>query len=109
MYDLGGGTFDISILRLTGGVFEVLSTHGNTRLGGDDLDREIIAPRPARGPRSSSASSCSSRPATQQALRKFAEDVKMRLSSEESAAIEIDLGQGRIYRTNDHAGASSRR
>ena len=41
VYDLGGGTFDISILRLQGGVFEVLSTNGDTRLGGDDLDRRL--------------------------------------------------------------------
>ncbi len=41
-YDLGGGTFDISILRISGGVFEVLSTNGDTYLGGDDLDRAII-------------------------------------------------------------------
>src|SRR5258706_3501150 len=38
VYDLGGGTFDVSILRLRGGVFEVLSTNGDTRLGGDDMD-----------------------------------------------------------------------
>jgi molecular chaperone HscA len=42
VYDLGGGTFDISILRISGGVFEVLSTNGDTYLGGDDLDRAII-------------------------------------------------------------------
>jgi molecular chaperone HscA len=41
IYDLGGGTFDISILRLNRGVFEVMSTAGNTALGGDDLDRVI--------------------------------------------------------------------
>lgn len=41
IYDLGGGTFDISILKLTRGVFEVLSTGGDTALGGDDFDREI--------------------------------------------------------------------
>ncbi|HVE15568.1 MAG TPA: Hsp70 family protein [Chthoniobacterales bacterium] len=41
VYDLGGGTFDISILELAGGVFQVLSTHGDTRLGGDDLDEAI--------------------------------------------------------------------
>ncbi|MBU6375496.1 MAG: Fe-S protein assembly chaperone HscA, partial [Bdellovibrionales bacterium] len=41
VYDIGGGTFDISILRLEDGVFEVLSTHGNTQLGGDDLDQAI--------------------------------------------------------------------
>ena len=41
VYDLGGGTFDLSILKLEDGVFEVLATHGNTRLGGDDLDQAI--------------------------------------------------------------------
>ena len=43
IYDLGGGTFDISILRLNRGVFEVMSTAGDTGLGGDDLDRSIAA------------------------------------------------------------------
>lgn len=42
VYDLGGGTFDISILRISQGVFEVLSTHGDTYLGGDDFDRAIL-------------------------------------------------------------------
>lgn len=42
VYDLGGGTFDISVLRITGGIFEVLSTNGDTYLGGDDFDREIV-------------------------------------------------------------------
>ncbi len=42
VYDLGGGTFDISILRITGGIFEVLSTNGDTYLGGDDLDRAVM-------------------------------------------------------------------
>jgi len=42
VYDLGGGTFDVSILTLEDGVFEVLSTHGDTALGGDDLDRAIM-------------------------------------------------------------------
>jgi len=42
VYDLGGGTFDISILRITGGVFEVLSTNGDTYLGGDDFDNAIV-------------------------------------------------------------------
>jgi len=42
VYDLGGGTFDISILKISGGIFEVLSTNGDTYLGGDDLDRAII-------------------------------------------------------------------
>ena len=42
VYDLGGGTFDISILRIVGGVFEVLSTNGDTYLGGDDFDNAIV-------------------------------------------------------------------
>jgi len=42
VYDLGGGTFDISILRISDGVFEVLSTNGDTYLGGDDIDRSIL-------------------------------------------------------------------
>ena len=42
VYDLGGGTFDISILRISGGIFEVLSTNGDTYLGGDDFDRVIV-------------------------------------------------------------------
>ncbi len=42
VYDLGGGTFDISILKISNGIFEVLSTNGDTYLGGDDLDRVII-------------------------------------------------------------------
>lgn len=42
VYDLGGGTFDVSILKITNGIFEVLSTHGDTYLGGDDLDRAIV-------------------------------------------------------------------
>lgn len=42
VYDLGGGTFDVSILELGDGVFEVLATHGDTKLGGDDFDQKII-------------------------------------------------------------------
>jgi molecular chaperone DnaK len=42
VYDLGGGTFDLSILELNEGVFQVLATNGNTRLGGDDLDKKIV-------------------------------------------------------------------
>ena len=42
MYDLGGGTFDISILRIEGGVFDVLSTSGDTMLGGDDIDHDLV-------------------------------------------------------------------
>src|SRR5471030_790034 len=42
VYDLGGGTFDLSILELNEGVFQVLATNGNTKLGGDDLDKRIV-------------------------------------------------------------------
>ena len=42
VFDLGGGTFDISILQIQDGIFEVLSTHGDTFLGGDDFDRVLI-------------------------------------------------------------------
>ncbi len=42
VYDLGGGTFDLSILEMSNGVFQVLSTNGNTRLGGDDLDKRLV-------------------------------------------------------------------
>ena len=42
VYDLGGGTFDLSILEMNSGVFQVLATNGNTRLGGDDLDRRLV-------------------------------------------------------------------
>lgn len=42
VYDLGGGTFDVSILRISNGVFDVLSTHGDTYLGGDDFDKAIV-------------------------------------------------------------------
>jgi len=97
VYDLGGGTFDVSILRVADGVFQVLSTHGDTRLGGDDLDRELIdlivgEIRGQFGERLSFP------PATRQALRNFAEAAKIRLSAEPTATVEVDLGGGRTYR-----------
>ena len=42
MYDLGGGTFDVSLLQIQDGVFEVLATAGNTHLGGEDFDQRVI-------------------------------------------------------------------
>ena len=50
VYDLGGGTFDVSLLEIGDGVFEVLATNGDTRLGGDDFDERIInyVPTPSR-------------------------------------------------------------
>jgi len=96
VYDLGGGTFDISILRLEQGVFQVLSTAGDTHLGGDDFDRAmihlILEEIRARFGVSISAS------ATKQALRSLAEETKIRLSDRETAEFELDLGRGRLYR-----------
>lgn len=77
VYDLGGGTFDISVLQIEQGIFEVLSTHGDTYLGGDDLDRAVVDywnqmhPFPA-GNREQ-----------QQALRILAEKAKIYLSDNE--------------------------
>ncbi|HRX85282.1 MAG TPA: molecular chaperone DnaK [Phycisphaerae bacterium] len=95
VYDLGGGTFDVTILRLSGEVFEVLSTAGDTHLGGDDFDRTImdLAAREIAEQFKLRIES----PATQQALRTFAENVKIALSNQDSAALEIDLGEGRTY------------
>ncbi len=96
VYDLGGGTFDVSILRLRDGVFEVLSTHGDTHLGGDDFDRQImdLAADEVRREFGTEIQA----PATRQALRLFAEAVKVALSDVDAKALEMDLGQGRRYR-----------
>jgi len=96
VYDFGGGTFDISILRLTEGVFEVVSTHGDTHLGGDDLDRLIV--ELVRGEIRERFNQDISAPATRQALRLLAEEVKIRLSDDEASSIELDLGQDRLFR-----------
>ncbi len=97
VYDLGGGTFDVSILRVAGGVFQVLSTDGDTHLGGDDLDREIIELVTAEV-RERFGGQLTFPPATRQALRDLAEAAKIRLSSEAAASIEVDLGDGRTFR-----------
>jgi Fe-S protein assembly chaperone HscA len=96
VYDFGGGTFDVSILRVAGGVFQVLSTDGDTHLGGDDLDMEIIdlltAPSSVEG---RFGADLTFMPATRQALRDLAEAAKIRLSTEPAARVEVDLGDGR--------------
>jgi len=94
VYDFGGGTFDVSILGLSGGVFEVLSTHGETHLGGDDLDREIIE-RITGEIRRQFGEDLTFPPATRQALRNLAEAAKIRLSQQDQARVEVDLGGGR--------------
>jgi molecular chaperone DnaK len=81
VYDLGGGTFDISILQLNDGVFEVLATNGNTHLGGDDIDRALVA-----GFRFQNSDS-----SPEQRARLLEEIItaKHRLSTEEQVSIEI--------------------
>jgi len=96
VYDLGGGTFDISILRLEDGVFQVLSTAGDTHLGGDDFDRAIINLVTEEVHAQYGVSITA--PATKQALRTLAEAVKIRLSEQTQAEIELDLGRDRVYR-----------
>ncbi len=96
VYDLGGGTFDVSILRLEGGVFQVLSTAGDTHLGGDDFDHAIIG-LVAREIQQQFGLALSA-PGTKQALRTLAEAVKIRLSELGQAVFELDLGRGRVYR-----------
>jgi molecular chaperone DnaK (HSP70) len=96
VYDLGGGTFDISILRIEEGVFQVLSTAGDTHLGGDDFDRTIVT-LVQREVQEQFGLSIDS-PTTRQALRTLAESVKIRLSGQSQASVELDLGQQRVYR-----------
>ena len=96
VYDLGGGTFDISILRISKGVFQVLSTQGDTHLGGDDLDRELMD-LVTDEIRRRFGQHIQFPPATRQALRSLAEAAKIRLSQREQAAFEIDLGGGRQF------------
>ena len=86
VYDLGGGTFDISILRLNKGVFEVLSTGGNTALGGDDFDSKIADLILAKGQVTSELSA--------QALRKLADlsrSIKEQLSEQDLVDYQIEI------------------
>ncbi len=96
VYDLGGGTFDITTLQLHAGVFEVLSTNGDTHLGGDDFDQEIV--QLARREIQATFGVDLATPAAKQALRRFAEDVKIGLSTDPRRTLEIDLGGDRVYR-----------
>ncbi|MBI5197557.1 MAG: Hsp70 family protein, partial [Nitrospirae bacterium] len=88
VYDLGGGTFDISILHVKQGVFQVLSTCGNTRLGGDDLDRRLVDFILGKV-RETGAGDPASDPVVLSRIREEAERVKCLLSSEE--VVEISL------------------
>ncbi len=99
VYDLGGGTFDISILKITNGIFEVLSTNGDTYLGGDDIDRRLMElfitqiqyMTPTFAPT----------PEQLQKIRRIAEHTKIALSTQQHVLVEIDLPESGIaYRRN---------
>jgi len=86
VFDLGGGTFDISILELNAGVFQVLATNGNTRLGGDDIDNALIEHLVKRTGHSA--------PGARARLREAAIAAKHRLSTEESVSIDLPFIEG---------------
>jgi molecular chaperone HscA len=88
IFDLGGGTFDISILKLSRGVFEVLSTNGDSALGGDDFD-QAIATHWRVGHKLADAKGGDTR-----RLLAAARDVKERLSSQDSADVDVTLSYG---------------
>src|SRR5271165_2538702 len=96
VYDLGGGTFDISILKLRDGIFEVQSTNGDTHLGGDDIDNLLVAIA-LDEIHSEHGVDLRSTPGAVQAIRKAAIDAKIRLSSEPSAHFDIELPNGDRY------------
>jgi len=88
VYDLGGGTFDISILELGDGVFEVKSTNGDTHLGGDDFDRKIINWLTDEFKADTGIDLSKDRMALQR-LREAAEKAKIELSSQSSTEINL--------------------
>ena len=90
VYDLGGGTFDISILRLSAGVFEVLATGGDSALGGDDYDRALADWV------SQESGVHADAPQDRAALMAAARACKEALSDQEIAALELQLDAGRI-------------
>ncbi|MBT9333317.1 Fe-S protein assembly chaperone HscA [Paracidobacterium acidisoli] len=102
VYDLGGGTFDISILKLHEGIFEVIATNGDTHLGGDDIDNLLIAIalddiRGELGPDFQSGDLTTSAEAIQ-AIRKAVIEAKIALSASDAARLDVTLPDGRSYR-----------
>ena len=95
VYDLGGGTFDISILKISGGVFEVLSTNGDTYLGGDDLDRAIIEYWMGQ----MKIDSLEHQKSLKQQLRLAAEKAKIALSN--TASFETDFAGEKLVITKE--------
>ena len=96
VYDLGGGTFDISILKLKNGIFEVLSTNGNTHLGGDDFDRRLVDVL-LKEIREQRGLDAAKHPDAMQALRLEAERTKIRLSDELKTTASVELPEGKGY------------
>ena len=88
VFDLGGGTFDISILEFGGGVFEVLSTNGDTHLGGDDFD-QVIIDWLVNGFKTDEGIDLSKDPMAMQRLKEAAEKAKIELSSTTSTEINL--------------------
>ena len=88
VFDLGGGTFDISILEFGGGVFEVLSTNGDTHLGGDDFD-QVIIDWLIQGFKADEGIDLSKDPMAMQRLKEAAEKAKIELSSTTSTEINL--------------------
>lgn len=97
IYDLGGGTFDISILRLTKGVFEVLATGGDTALGGDDFDHAV-----AGWILEQAGASADLDPGAQRALLKIACDAKEQLTNAESVELAYGGWSGVLTRNQFH-------
>ncbi len=97
VYDLGGGTFDISILKVKGGIFEVLSTNGDTHLGGDDLDRRLLE-MILKEIEDRFGSEWGKRLEIIQSIRLEAETAKRALSVEDSTEIRVRLDGGAEYR-----------
>jgi len=96
VYDFGGGTFDISILKLHEGIFEVIATGGDTHLGGDDIDNLLtaVALDDIKG---DLGLDISTNPEAIQALRKAVIDAKIALSSADSTRLILDLPGGKQY------------
>jgi chaperone protein DnaK len=96
VYDLGGGTFDVSILRVHDGIFEVLATNGNTHLGGDDFDRVMVEWLLA-DVKAAHGADLAADPESMQDLRMAAEAAKCRLSFDERTTLTIPF-EGFTYR-----------
>jgi len=96
VYDFGGGTFDISILKLRDGIFEVQSTNGDTHLGGDDIDNLLLTIA-LDEIHAEHGVDLRGHPGAVQALRKAAIEAKIALSSEQAAHFDIELPNGDRY------------